>query len=271
MTLGYGRFSLDDRPGWGEAESRVAVNYISQVNAGRNPPGLLQMVVELTRPWEEIAMDFIVELLKTHQLAKLFLKHIYRLHGVPRRIISDRRVQFTVKFWREFLWSIGSSQGLSLAFHPSTNGGGREIECHGRAVSKVLRELSAVQLGEPPAFRRVSKGPPLRLTDRLDVNAESNLGESPQRPFQLGEKVYLSTKYLRLRRSSKKLGPKFMGLFPIVKIINPGTVQLKPLPSEPPDPVVIGGQTHYEVPQILDSSRIKGDSELRISELAMPR
>lgn len=56
------------------------------------------------------------------RLARMFIQHIYRLHGTPRRIISDRGVQFTARFWRNFVALIGSSQGLSSAFHPSTNG-----------------------------------------------------------------------------------------------------------------------------------------------------
>lgn len=33
-----------------------------------------------------------------HKLVKLFLKHIYWLHGIPKRIISDWGVQFMAKF-----------------------------------------------------------------------------------------------------------------------------------------------------------------------------
>ncbi|KAM3821026.1 LOW QUALITY PROTEIN: diacylglycerol kinase beta [Vipera latastei] len=56
------------------------------------------------------------------RLAWLFVQHIYRLHGVPRRIISDRGVQFTAQFWKDFVRYIGATQGLSSAYHPSTNG-----------------------------------------------------------------------------------------------------------------------------------------------------
>lgn len=50
------------------------------------------------------------------KLAKLFITHVYRLHGVPQWIISDWGVQFTARFWQEFIQRIGSSQGLSSAF-----------------------------------------------------------------------------------------------------------------------------------------------------------
>ncbi|KAK9395678.1 hypothetical protein NXF25_019039 [Crotalus adamanteus] len=91
------------------------------------PMGLLQTVADPSRPWEEITMDFIValpenrgynaiwtvvDLFSKHayfipcrglpsarRLSRLFIQHIYRLHGTPRRIISDRGVQFTARFW----------------------------------------------------------------------------------------------------------------------------------------------------------------------------
>lgn len=58
----------------------------------------------------------------TQKLVKLFVSKIYHLHGVPQQIISDWGVHFTMNFWREFVQLIRSSQGLSSAFHPSTNG-----------------------------------------------------------------------------------------------------------------------------------------------------
>lgn len=113
------------------------------------PPRLLQPVASPLRPWEEIAMDFTVDLLasqgktviwtvidlfskqahfvaceglpSTCKLAKMFIAHIYRLHGVLQRVISDRGVQFTARFWHRFLTMIGSTQGLSSAFHLATN------------------------------------------------------------------------------------------------------------------------------------------------------
>lgn len=51
---------------------------------------------------------------------------------MPRRIISVRQVQF----WNDFVCLIGSSQGLSSAFHPSTNGASERanamVECYPR-------------------------------------------------------------------------------------------------------------------------------------------
>jgi hypothetical protein len=102
-------------------------------------------------PWQSISMDGIVKLPPSNgndailvvtdrftkvihcvpfreegfdspQLAKLFRQHIFRLHGVPRDIVSDRGPWFNSGFWRHFTESLGISSKFSTAFHPQTDG-----------------------------------------------------------------------------------------------------------------------------------------------------
>ena len=47
---------------------------------------------------------------------------------------------------------------------------------------------------------------------------------TPEWDLSVGYKVYLSTKHLKSTQPSKKLGPQFVGPFPITKVINPVTV-----------------------------------------------
>lgn len=51
---------------------------------------------------------------------------------------------------------------------------------------------------------------------------------APQREFRIGDVVYLSMRFLQLGQHCKKLGPKYIGPFPIIQIVNPVTVELKP-------------------------------------------
>lgn len=51
-------------------------------------------------------------------IAKLFMKHIYRLHGLPTALVSDRDRIFTSKLWRELFRLAGVDLRLSSAYHP---------------------------------------------------------------------------------------------------------------------------------------------------------
>jgi hypothetical protein len=89
--------------------------------------GLLQPLPISEHKWESISMDFITELPKTQgkdcifivvdrlmkfahffaiatdfsatQVAKLFFREIFRLHDLPKTIVSDRDNRFMSTFW----------------------------------------------------------------------------------------------------------------------------------------------------------------------------
>ena len=56
------------------------------------------------------------------ETAKLFLDNIYRYHGLPDDIISDRGPQFISRFWRSLFEILKVDIKLSSAFHPQTDG-----------------------------------------------------------------------------------------------------------------------------------------------------
>jgi hypothetical protein len=55
-------------------------------------------------------------------IARLFMDHIYRLHGMPLAIISDRDRIFTSAFWKHLFSITGTSLRMSSAYHPQTDG-----------------------------------------------------------------------------------------------------------------------------------------------------
>ena len=61
-------------------------------------------------------------ILTASKLATLFLQHVYKLHGLPKRILSDRGSQFVSKFWRALLQGLGVEQALTSGYHPESNG-----------------------------------------------------------------------------------------------------------------------------------------------------
>ena len=54
--------------------------------------------------------------------AKLYIRELVRLHGVPLSIISDKGTQFTSHIWKAFQKSLGTQDYLSTVFHPQIVG-----------------------------------------------------------------------------------------------------------------------------------------------------
>jgi transposase InsO family protein len=59
--------------------------------------------------------------LSSLRLAEIYKKEIWRTHGIPRRIISNRGPQFASKFMKELCNGLGIERNLSTAYHPQTD------------------------------------------------------------------------------------------------------------------------------------------------------
>lgn len=55
-------------------------------------------------------------------VAETFLHNIFKLHGLPKVIVSDRDIVFLSKFWHTFFKLQGVELHLSTAYHPQTDG-----------------------------------------------------------------------------------------------------------------------------------------------------
>ncbi|MCO5564104.1 hypothetical protein L7F22_017760 [Adiantum nelumboides] len=113
--------------------------------------GLLQPLPIPERPWESITMDFVFGLPKSSQgnngiwtivdrfskqahfipvkktikathMANLFMAHIFKYHGFPKSIISDRDPRMTSLFWQGLATNVGTKLNFSFAYHPQTDG-----------------------------------------------------------------------------------------------------------------------------------------------------
>ena len=112
--------------------------------------GKLKLSEVPKRPWSHLTVDFITKLpvvagkdtilvvcdrlsKMTHfvatteetlaeGLARLFRDNVWKLHGLPESMVSDRGPQFAVELTKELNKMLGIQMKLSTAFHPQTDG-----------------------------------------------------------------------------------------------------------------------------------------------------
>jgi hypothetical protein len=78
-----------------------------------------------------IATDF-----SATQVAELFFREIFRLHGLSKTIVSDRDNRFMSTFWQELFRLVGTSLTPSFNYYPQTDG---QIEIVNKWVEGYLK------------------------------------------------------------------------------------------------------------------------------------
>jgi hypothetical protein len=137
---------------------------VSKIEQVKNP-GLLQQLGIPNLKFESISRDFIVGLPKTQAgfdsilvvddwltkiahfiptvsnvtasgVAELFMRNVFKFHGMPSEIISDRDRKFVTEFWTTLFKMFGTKIKLSTAYHPKTNG---QTKWTNRTLEDMLR------------------------------------------------------------------------------------------------------------------------------------
>lgn len=113
-------------------------------------PGLLQPLHVPKQAFDIVSMDFIKGLPKSSNsdsilvaidkfskyahfiplkhpyiaahIAQVYVDYVYKLHGLPLKIISDRDKVFTSKFWQMLFKLTDTELNMSSARHPETDG-----------------------------------------------------------------------------------------------------------------------------------------------------
>ena len=75
-------------------------------------------------------------------LARLFVKEIIRLHGIPKSIVSDRGKIFMGTFWQEIHKLQGTKLNFISAYHPESDG---QTEVVNKRLGNYLRCFSSTK------------------------------------------------------------------------------------------------------------------------------
>ncbi|KAG2958922.1 hypothetical protein PC118_g23282 [Phytophthora cactorum] len=73
------------------------------------------------------------------QTARLFVDMVFKHHGMPLDIVSDRDPRFTARFWQEVFTLLGTQLSMSTADHPQTDG---QTERVNRVLGDLLKSYA---------------------------------------------------------------------------------------------------------------------------------
>ena len=89
----------------------------------------LSKMVHFAPAWDEMGSE---------EFAYLFLNEVFKRHGLPKQIVSDRGSIFDSAFFREVCRLLAATQCMSIAYHPQSDG---QTEQSNRTLEEKLRQF----------------------------------------------------------------------------------------------------------------------------------
>ncbi|XP_056858293.1 uncharacterized protein LOC130507621, partial [Raphanus sativus] len=211
-----------------DVERFVERCHICQKAKGRaSNAGLYLPLPVPTQPWTDVSMDFVLGLPRTQRghdsifvvvdrfskmahfipckkttdavnVATLFFRDVYRLHGLPSSIVSDRDTRFLGHFWRSLWKLLGTSLDMSSAYHPQSDG---QTEVTNRSLGNLLRclvgdniktwdsKLSQAEFAHNHALNRSLGFSPFHVVYGIIPRCPLDLTTTPDRTRHHGEAV----------------------------------------------------------------------------------
>jgi hypothetical protein len=301
----------------------IGIDMIGPLPVSRGKDAILNIVDHYTK---QIHLFPVTTQLTADGVASIYFEQVFPLHGIPKKIISDRGPQFAARSMRALYKRLGIDSGLTTAYHPQANGQvehkNQEVEGYIRlfigkrqddwadllptaefVINSRLNSATGhtpfeMLYGYTPDFTipigRITGIPVLdkRLQHLQSVrkDAEAALRLSKKRmqtdveqrmkpyKFNVGDKVWLQAKQIKVHQQSSKLGPKQLGPFEVTEVRSDVDYKLALPPAlrvhdvfhvdrlspykgnevngqepPPPEPITVEGEEEYEVDHIRDS------------------
>ncbi|KAK3562207.1 hypothetical protein QTP86_030343 [Hemibagrus guttatus] len=262
--------------------SHLVINFATDLPVSNGFTTILVTVDCFSKACKLIPLKGLPTALET---VKALFSNVFRHFGIPEDLVSDRGPQFISRVWRGFFKLLGVSVSLSSGYRAQTNGQTerkiQEIErylrayCHDHQhnwsqylpwaeyVQNSLRQestkLTPFQciLGYQPPLVPWSAELSERAGRRQKVQVDVRRRDAPL--YHPGDKVWLSTRDIRLRLPCKMLSPRYIGPFTILRQINDVTYELQlPQPEIPSPPEIKTDDTIYQVREVVNSRRCGG-------------
>jgi hypothetical protein len=154
------------------------------VQLPRTEKGNTQIVVFVDRLTKMVHLAALPEEATSVDVARCFLHNVFRLHGLPKALVTDRDAKFTGVFWSEVTRLLGTARHMSTAYHPQTDG---QTERANKVLEDMLRHwvspsltswdtlLDCAEFAINNAFNHTTGSTPFRL----------NAGQDPLTPLSI--------------------------------------------------------------------------------------
>ena len=114
--------------------TNVTLDFVTGLPISNGYNAILMVVDRLTKERHYIPCTIDENGTTTEATAQLLLQNVWKLHGLPLLLTSDRGPQFISGVWKNLCKILGISASLSTSFHPEINGqseiANQEIERH---------------------------------------------------------------------------------------------------------------------------------------------
>ena len=197
-----------------EAYVRTCDSCQRMKSSTQSPAGLLQPLPVPSRRWGSVSMDLVTALTPSHRgndailvfvcrlskmvhfapckhtvtaqgCADLFMQHVFRLHGVPDTLVSDRDPRWLNDFWTHLCTAWEVRQTPSTSYHPQTDG---QTERMIRLCEETLRHYVG---HKPSAWEKLLPCVEFAINDSKSGSTGQtpfmvNYGEHPRGPTEAG-------------------------------------------------------------------------------------
>ncbi|KAI2665820.1 Transposon Tf2-6 polyprotein [Labeo rohita] len=224
--------------------SHIALDFITDLPSSHGHTTILTVVDRFSKGCRLIPLPKLPTAMET---AEALCESVFRFYRLPEDIVSDRGPQFTSRLWASFFRLLGDRQGDWSRFLFWAEYAQNSL----RKPSTNLTSFQCILGYQPPLFPW--SGEPSdpaavnswfqhseetwnrahvhlqRAVRRTRIQADRRRRPNP--PYEPGQWVWLSTRDLRLHLPCKKLNPRSVGPFKIIKQITPVFFRLE-LPAE---------------------------------------
>jgi len=167
-----------------KAWSHISADFITKLPLAQGYNAILVVVDGFTKIGHFIPT---MERTSAEGLAQLFRDNIWKLHGLPDSIISDRGPQFAVGVMKELNCMLGIETKLSTAFHPQTDG---QTERINQELEQYLRIFIDHRQEQWPEWLRTAE---FAYNNKVHAGTKvlpfkANSGQDPRMGFEMRKK-----------------------------------------------------------------------------------